>query len=628
MIEPELPREGQTKPLQISHKLVHQLSGATVKSVVDAIVELVTNSDDSYARLEQEGRKTLGSITISVTRLKGGSCGSIRIADQAEGMDSRALALALVYGEEASGLMKGKTVRGYFGRGLKEAILGLGQGEIETCKNGLLNVVELHPGQSQEPPKILRKVQDRFSERPDGTVVRVRCHRDVSCPAFRKLHWLLSNHFALRDIVQNRAVALEVTDYGGRGQGSKKDGAMLSWSPPNGSEVEDCEVQLEGFGPAHIHIWESDQLLDFVKYKPDSQAGLIIRCGSAILENTLFGLEAREPARYFFGSVDCPGIAEALRSGKTGIVGIGREGLDWRKPACQELHRAVKEVLLRHVERKARQMAESQPQRVPETLRKKFRKVCDLLNQLAKKELADEGPVVGPGGDVETLTIRPEIAYAEPGKARKYTVYLPHSVCSGPPLVAVEIQPAVSSVSLVQPGRTLVLQPQEKRPGLLVGSLEVTGRSEGDRASILCTYRNMAARAWFEVRTPGHRGRTGSTASARRPFTEITFNELEKHPAQRVRCDHGRIEIFLNFGAVGDYLGPGGEGSQSPQGSLMLAELVSEAFCRWVARSKLERGEYPIGPGANPDLLLSVSDEFMAKYSAKIHRALVVQDQG
>ena len=56
----------------------------------------------------------------------------IRVIDFAEGMDGNALDRALgVYAEDTSGFTAGEAVRGYFGRGIKDSILGLGGGRVD-----------------------------------------------------------------------------------------------------------------------------------------------------------------------------------------------------------------------------------------------------------------------------------------------------------------------------------------------------------------------------------------------------------------------------------------------------------------------------------------------------------------
>jgi hypothetical protein len=53
------------KDLPIDLRIVEILSKATIKNLIDGIVELVTNSDDSYRRLEEKGIYRDGKISIS-----------------------------------------------------------------------------------------------------------------------------------------------------------------------------------------------------------------------------------------------------------------------------------------------------------------------------------------------------------------------------------------------------------------------------------------------------------------------------------------------------------------------------------------------------------------------------------
>ncbi len=132
-------KEGRmAKELPINSRIVEQLAKATVKNIADGIVELVTNCDDSYKRLEGKGQVTSGEMEICVNRKKGGACENLKVKDYAEGMTKEELQEAIVFGGETSGFEKGRSVRGLFGRGLKETIIALGEGEIKTIKNGKL----------------------------------------------------------------------------------------------------------------------------------------------------------------------------------------------------------------------------------------------------------------------------------------------------------------------------------------------------------------------------------------------------------------------------------------------------------------------------------------------------------
>ena len=133
----------QEIPIPKPSRLIKQQAEATIQSLIDAVVELVTNSDDSYIRLESEKKKHTGQIEIYVSREKGGRVKEFYIKDFAEGMSKEDLEKAIAYGEEVSGFIEGKSVRGLLGRGLKEAILGLGDGEIFTIKNNNINIAKI-----------------------------------------------------------------------------------------------------------------------------------------------------------------------------------------------------------------------------------------------------------------------------------------------------------------------------------------------------------------------------------------------------------------------------------------------------------------------------------------------------
>src|SRR5260370_20234062 len=81
--------------------LAHQAIG---HDLLKGLLELITNADESYARLELAGAKTLGRIEIEVGRRPRKNNTIIRVIDWAEGMDDSQLEKCVgVYGEDTSG---------------------------------------------------------------------------------------------------------------------------------------------------------------------------------------------------------------------------------------------------------------------------------------------------------------------------------------------------------------------------------------------------------------------------------------------------------------------------------------------------------------------------------------------
>ena len=128
-------------------------------------------------------------------------------------MDGAKLDLAVgTYAEETSGFTKGEKVRGYFGRGIKDAILGLGEGIVAGTINNRIHQASLtirnnSPHYDAQQPIPLLGIGN-----PDGTQVEITITRDdIRIPFFDNLRRQLSLHYALRDILSshNRSIVLK-----------------------------------------------------------------------------------------------------------------------------------------------------------------------------------------------------------------------------------------------------------------------------------------------------------------------------------------------------------------------------------------------------------------------------------
>lgn len=117
---------------------VQQADQAIRKDVVRALVELLTNCNDSYQRMQDTGVETTGRIVIEVERRHANSV--LRVVDNAEGMTESDMDKKVgKYGEATSGFREGKSVRGLWGRGLKDAFFGLGHGSVCSIRDGVFS---------------------------------------------------------------------------------------------------------------------------------------------------------------------------------------------------------------------------------------------------------------------------------------------------------------------------------------------------------------------------------------------------------------------------------------------------------------------------------------------------------
>lgn len=80
----------------------------------------------------------------------------------------------------------------------------------------------------------------------------------------------------------------------------------------------------------------------------------------------------------------------------------------------------------------------------------------------------------------------------------------------------------------------------------------------------------------------------------------------------------GIIKVFVRFPSVSNFIKSGLDGIDTPEGRLLLSELVGDAFCRALARQGIEIGKYPNVPGSEIESFNSTLNDLQKKYLHKI----------
>ena len=200
----------RSRKLQYADRVaLQQADQAIRKDVLRALVEIITNSNDSYSRIEDAGMQVGGEIIIDVLRKHKNSI--IRVRDFAEGMnDVRMDVVVGTYGEATSGLKEDLHVRGMWGRGLKDAIFGLGYGYVNSIKNDTLyrSSLLLKDGvptfNLDDPIPATEELRQKHGiPEGNGTEIEIMVSRpDVKMPQFENLRNYLQRHFELRTIMR------------------------------------------------------------------------------------------------------------------------------------------------------------------------------------------------------------------------------------------------------------------------------------------------------------------------------------------------------------------------------------------------------------------------------------------
>lgn len=596
---------GAKQPLPISSAIVRQMSLGTIKNVLDAVVELVTNSDDSYIRLEENNVKVSGRIEISIERLKGGGCKKLKIVDFAEGMSQEKLKEAVTFAEEkASGFEKGKSVRGLLGRGLKEAIIALGIGEIYTIKNNKVNAAKiwLEKGKpywclGREKPAATVIREELGILEGNGTVVQISVTNEkIQVPDYRTFERQIRNHYALRDInsSKKRDVFLHFETQGRTirlTSGKAEYSGKITYKSPEGRLVCDEPLNLPGYGDkVLIKFYETSQPLDSPRNNPLAQGGLLIKTKGAILDNQLFEFSNEPAALYFYGEAFCEGIANRIRNGEMGIIDQNRGGIEWRHEFCQALQYSLEKLLRNYVNEKKKELEKASSKEIPQPTQKMLSSLRSLLNKLAKEELEELEIPIEPDA-VDDLMIKPEVANLEIDKPRSFSVYAPKELVELSKTNMVEVDSDNPEIVLLK--EKVFLGGHPKYANVCYGTFEVIGKLLGAEGYLSCKLGDSEDMAQVKVGPQRKiKGKKKKLVMRRGGFISDIRPDETNNPIQRVEynSETGEIKIFVKFPVVAKYLGPGLRGANTPGGRAFLAELVGEAFFRAIAMNKLNSG--------------------------------------
>ncbi|HRQ47715.1 MAG TPA: ATP-binding protein [Rhodocyclaceae bacterium] len=603
-------------------------------SVEKALVELITNSDESYARLERAGVPVTGRITVKYERHQGGAL--LMVADQAEGLSFERAAAVLTYGGAHSPLARGEgNGRGYFGRGLKQAVYGLGYGWIETIHGGRLSRIELfradNGGYLYDDCGGDRPVEstDRDRLEIDGNGTRVTiviANAHVSVSQFRTLVSAVTNNIYLRDVLERRGVELlsvhqgKVAERSGRVRFEEPPAQVLLGPEQAGSFV--YEEQDYPFAVTLKRALDAELVL-----KGDERTnGLIVLSGMAVLDCQLFEYENQVGTEYLFGTVTCPALIEKLGQGMA-IISDEREGLNARNPFVESFARAVSRMLAPHV------LAEQEKLRHLEraaTSGRTSQMIEHLLHRMSVAAIHDMGIVLSPSferdagaeSDAEqpaALRFTTPFYYRKPQHAFHVALLIDPRQFSGDEVLRFEYSLPDSMRIEFAPTEIPVCELRD------AGRIEWTIVGDvADRGEI--SVRAGAFWAWCEIvvaeNASGHRHH-GATPAAKRSvprdhgmemFMGYEFRNLDNE-LERAVYDPQARKIIINTGAPTVQLYVDGRGYFRDSARLLLAELFMDVISDELARYAVRKS----GQEDSVAAFHAAKQGIVRKYGSEIH---------
>ncbi len=624
-----------SRKLQYADRVaLQQADQAIRKDVLRALVEVITNSNDSYSRLEHNGLEVSGEIIIEILRKHKNSM--IRLYDFAEGMtDIRMDKVVGTYGEATSGLKEDKHVRGMWGRGLKDSIFGLGYGHVRSFKGpnfyscSLLLKKGVPTFELNAPARATVPLREQYGiPQGNGTVVEVIVSRnDVKVPQYDNFRNYLQRHFELRPIMSNPKRRIILRDI--LGNGKVRHEHALSYRSPRGEKILNEKFRIPGYpAGARLQVFRSNIQLSTRGEEGDyADGGLLVVSKDTVVSLTMLKYENDPYAAYFYGSIQCDYLHDLLKNDEP-VLTATRDGINWTHPFAKALKTAVEAKLDPLIEAERQHAMHDEQTKLDKRLRKKLDRALHELNTIAISELSDPKDQDGLNKGIELppsgIGFFPERVYVQTGQPITLTlrVDLVEKARIG---ATVNIFSNSPEVIVLTP--QVVIQPYKNDPRIGQARVKVEGRQVGGEGLLTAYLAKLKAEAMVQVHSKKEKMIAAPSKSSHALFTDIRFDD-RMDPRQRVFFDRVNSSIVVATAApsVKRYLDAQDRLDTTVQGQVLLAELMTEAVCREIARSGVESGKFLAPEGAEADAIHSHFIRLQNRYAHLIHEVIVTLD--
>lgn len=292
------------QPLQVDLRFWQLARQMSIQRLEDAFVEIVTNCNDAYDRMEQPPAER--AIAVEVY---GMNASKAIFIDQATGMsDAQIEANLLQVGTKSE---EGSAVRGYFGRGAKDTT-AVGNVTYECIKDGLYNKCLLTQsgmaGITVRNQPVTPELRAATKIVLNGTRVTIDVSAASRVEDAMQLYYNVINYAPLRDIMSNPQNVIVSRLYTADGVLIKEGRVGYQW--PAVDEVvfnKEFEVPLYSGVTATFVLNRSNKPLPEPRYDNEMQYGILIRSAKSIHEVTTLRPQWRYHVAmpHLFGSIKC-----------------------------------------------------------------------------------------------------------------------------------------------------------------------------------------------------------------------------------------------------------------------------------------------------------------------------------
>jgi hypothetical protein len=624
-----------SRKLQYADRVaLQQADQAIRKDVLRALVEIITNSNDSYTRLEDAGMHVSGEIIIDIWRKRKNSV--VRVRDFAEGMDDAHMDKVVgTYGEATSGLKEDMHVRGMWGRGLKDAIFGLGYGYVNSIQGNFLyrSSLLLKDGvptfELDEPIPVTDELRDAVGiPYGNGTEIEIIISRDdVKIPQYDNLRNYLQRHFELRTIMGSQSRLIILRNLAGKNR--VRDEHVLSYKPPKGEKVLDEYFDIEGF-PASVHLQllrSKIQLSTRGEEGDYADAGLLVISEGTVISLTMLKFENDPYASFFYGSIRCDYLHELLKNDEP-ILTATRDGINWTLPFTKALKEAVEDHIEPLVQVEREHAMQDEQMKLDKRLRKKLDKTIRELNVIASSELRVARGSSSDGSELEPppsgLGFVPEQVFVQTGQTVTLTLraFLSEAIPDGGTVFVVSDNPEVDVLT-----PKVEIKAVKESENIGIAKIRVEGKQVGSEGLVTAYLSDQKAEALVQVTSRKESPEDTQPKKHHGLFADIRFDD-RMDPRQRVYLDRVNSSVVIATAApsVKRYLDGQHRLDSSTQGQVLLAELITEAVCREIARQGVESGKFLAPEGSEADAIQSHFIRLQNRYAHLIHDVIVTME--
>lgn len=630
------------REIKVDKRVLKQLSDSAIKKEpVRALVELITNSDDSYRRLEGSGKTVDGTIIIEIIRKKK-THSTIRVFDYAEGFDTDKMEERVGgFGVNTSGFTDGLDVRGFFGRGLKEAILGLGSGSVKSIKDGYYYECELTDDalfKLMEPEEADDKIRKKYLDREireNGTIVEIIVSRDgVMMPFFENIVTQLETYYSLREINDSPSRSVLVKEINLKGT-LKSEPVKLAYKPPIGREViNKSGLEIDGYNGISfdLQVYQADDFLD--NSGPTRENGILIKGATAIHDISLFAYDSNPFAQRLYGKATVPYIDVLIKEDEP-ILSDRRDGLDWQYDFCEALKSVIEKnlsILVKEIEKeeKIRKKAIEN-----EKTKQRFNRAVEKINKIAKDELGLEGEHPIDIKDTQKVPLPPPKGFdfmpeyytfiAGQRTTLTFKTIVPW-ILHDKAIINFESD---NEYITIHPKNVTVNEEDADEEGIVKVNIIAHGKSVGAEAIVTAKSGNNKADALVKAVSKKVLPDLSKRKKGKKSSGLLKGIKYDANLGPKIRhlfdSESDVVRISTRHPSVEVYLGPEGEGQDLPQCQVLIAELVIDAVCREIARRKSDQGKL-LSLSDRTDAINREHNELINKYAQAIHSMLVSKE--